>query len=385
MGRGPHTVPLRALLRHATPAGAGPAASPPPASRSLLGGGRPLASGGAEGHSCGSLAGGSAGEGGGRGGRPPAPPPRRASACLPLPPACPPGVYSCRGGCRAAAGVGRGPVGRQRVSAGGGGGEGRGTFPPWFAPPSSPGRPLIRPLRLRRPGRRRSAVGRQQAGRMGACLGRGAPAPRVQRPLRGGSGAAVSSVRLLPLLGLSGRGGGCVGGPLVPWRRLLTVGGGGGGRHGGPGPGGQPSAGRSHPSPAPLYLEPDPRAGPRWGPSSPRPSSLGAGRSGVAVRVSGQRLAGCGAAGSPPRSLSPPSLPREVARSPASYRTVGGAWVGGPSSPSHFLASAVWAVTCAAACVGAGAVAGAGCAGGSASGRGHCARPGGASCWRLHP
>ena len=79
---------------------------------------------------------------------------------------------------------------------------------PWFPPPSSPGQPLIRPLRLRRPGRRRSAVGRQQAGRVGACLGRGAPAPRVQRPLRGGCGAAVSSVRLRPLLGLSGRGRG---------------------------------------------------------------------------------------------------------------------------------------------------------------------------------
>ena len=132
-------------------------------------------------------------------------------------------------------------------------------------------------------------------------------------------------------------------------------------------------------------LEPDPRAGPRWGPSSPPPLSRGAGRQGAVVRVSGQRLAGCRAAGSPPRSLSPPSLPREVARAPSSRRTVGGAWVGGPSSPPHFLASAVWAVTCAAACVGAGAVAAAGCAGGSASGRGRCARPGGASCWRPHP
>ena len=157
---------------------------PPPASRSFLGGGGPpLGSGGAEGRACGSLAGGGAG-GGGWGGRPPTPSPRRASACLPLPPACPLGVYSCRGGCRAAAGVGRGPVGRRRVSAaGGGGGEGGKTPPPWFAPPSSPGRPLIRPLRSRRPGRRRSAVGRRQAGRVGACLGRSAPAPRVQRPL----------------------------------------------------------------------------------------------------------------------------------------------------------------------------------------------------------
>ena len=119
-----------------------------------------------------------------------------------------------------------------------------------------------------------------------------------------------------PALGPVWEGGGGGGGPLVPWRRLLTAG--GGGRHGSPGPGGQPSAGGSRPSPAPLYLEPDPRAGPRWGPSSPRPLSRGAGRPGVAVRVSGQWLAGCGAAGSPPRSLSPHSLPPEVARSLAS-------------------------------------------------------------------
>ena len=218
--------------------------------------------------------------------------------------------------------------------------------------------------------------------------GGGAPsAPRGRRTapvapqlggVRGGGGGAP-----LPALGPEWEGGGSGGGPLVPWRRLLTAE--GGGRHGSPGPGGQPSAGGSRPSPAPLYLEPDPRAGPHWGPSSPRPSSRGAGRPGAAVRVSGQRLAGCRAAGSPPRSLSPPSLPREVARSHASCRTVGGAWVGGPSSPPHSLASAVWAITCAAACVGAGAVAAAGCAGGSASRRGRCAKPGGASCWRPHP
>ena len=196
-------------------------------------------------------------------------------------------------------------------------------------------------------------------------------------PQLGGMGGGVGGPPPRPLSGLSGRGGGSGGGALVPWRRLLTAGGGGGMA--------VPSAGGSRPSPAPLYLEPDPRAGPCWGPSSPWLSSRGAGRPGAAVRVSGQRLAGCGAAGSPPRSLSPPSLPREVARSHASCRTVGGAWVGGPSSPPHSLAFAVWAITCAAACVGVGAVAAAGCAGGSASGRGRCAKPGGASCWRPHP
>ena len=214
---------------------------------------------------------------------------------------------------------------------------------------------------------------------------RGGRGPRLWLPSRGGCGGGGGGRGAAPppALGPVWEGGGSGGGPLVPWRHLLTAG--GGGRHGSPGPGGQPSAGGSRPCPASLYLEPEPRAGPRWGPSSPQPSSRGAGRPGVAVRVSGQQLAGCGAAGSPSRSLSPPSLPREVARSLASCRTVGGAWVGGPSFPPHSLASAVWAITCAAACVGAGAVAAAGCAGGSASGRGRCAKSGGASCWRPHP
>ena len=382
MGRGLHTVPLRALLRHAglgSPRGRDPRGSrsscipPPPRRAPFWGGG---------GVPCGSPAGGGAGGAGG-GAAPPPPRPVGRRPAFRCPRRAPPGytpAVGVAGGPRASGAVRSAADGS--VRRGGGGGN----PPALVRAPVFTGRPLIRPLRLcrpGRPGRRRSAVGWQQAGRVGACLRRGAPAPRVQRPLRGGCGVAVSSVRLRPLLGLSGRGGGEWGGPSGP---LATPPDGrGGGRHGGPGPGGQTSAGGSHPSPAPLYLEPDPRAGPRWGPSSPRPSSRSAGRPGAAVRVSGQRLAGCGAAGSPPLSLSPLSLPREVARSPASCRTVGGAWVGGPSSPPHFLVSAVWAVTCAAACVGAGAVAAAGCAGGSASGRGRCARPGGASCWRSHP
>ena len=57
----------------ATPAGAGPDASPPPPRRGPSGGGgRPLGSGGAEARSCGSLAGG--GAGGGDGGAAPPPP-----------------------------------------------------------------------------------------------------------------------------------------------------------------------------------------------------------------------------------------------------------------------------------------------------------------------
>ena len=232
--------------------------------------------------------------------------------------------------------------------------------------------------------RRRSAVGRAGAFERftgGACRSRGAPSTRAQRPSRGGCGAAVFSVCLRPLLGLRGRGGEG-GAPLVPWCRPLTAEGGG---LAAPAPGASRGPGGSHSSPAPLYLERDPRAGPRWGPVSPSPSARGAGRLGAAVRGSGQRLAGCGAVGSPPRSLSPPSLPRELARAPPSRRIVGGRGSGGPAPPPHSLASAVWAVTCAAARVVAGAVALAGCAGGSASGRGRCARPGGASCWRPRP
>ena len=66
-----------------------------------------------------------------------------------------------------------------------------------------------------------------------------------------------------------GGGGGSGGGPLVPWRCLSSAGGEGRGRHGSPGLGGQPSARGSRPPPAPLYREPDSRAGPRRGPSSP--------------------------------------------------------------------------------------------------------------------
>ena len=88
-------------------------------------------------------------------------------------------------------------------------------FPPWFAPPPSPGRPLKGPLRLRRPGRRRSAVGWQRAGRERAGGSPGALAAAAVPPHAGcsslsggGCGAAVSSACLRPLLGLRGRGGG---------------------------------------------------------------------------------------------------------------------------------------------------------------------------------
>ena len=170
-----------------------------------------------------------------------------------------------------------------------------------------------------------------------------------------------------------GGGGGSGGGPLVPWRCLLSAGGGGGAWQSWPR---GPAIGRGvAPFPRPPLLRAGFSRRPSLGPLIPRPLSRGAGRPGVAVRVSGQWLAGCGAAGSPPRSLSPHSLPREVARPLASCRTVGGAWAGGPSPPPNSPVPAVRAFTCAAACVGAGAAAAAGCAGGSASGRGRCAKP----------
>ena len=249
---------------------AGPAASPPPPRNAVPSGGGEasprLRWGG------GSLlwpqaGGGERGGGGAEGAATPPPRPvgrRPAICCLRR---APPGYTR-------AVGVARRPgaSGAVRSAANGsvrqGGGEG-GNLPALVRAPVSPGPASEGAAPFARPGRRRPAVGRQRAGRAGACLGRGAPPPRVQRPLQGRCGDAVSSVCLRPLLGLRGRGGGSGGGPLVPWRRPLTA---EGGRHGGPGPGGQPSARGSHSSPAPLYLGSDPRAGPRRGPSSPPPS-----------------------------------------------------------------------------------------------------------------
>ena len=219
------------------------------------------------------------------------------------------------------------------------GGEGRGGgIPlPWFAPPPSPGRPLKGPLRLRRPGRRRSAVGRQRAGRERAGGSPGVLAVAGVPPHPGCSGLC-GGVRGCCLFGLppsalgperEGRGG--RGGPLVPWRRPPTA---ARGRPGGPGPGGQPSAGGSHSSPAPLYLA---RAGPSCRPSlgSPVPLAVAA-RSwpaGAAVRVSGQRLVGCGAVGSPPRSLSPPTSRGRWHALLCHAVSWGGRGSGGPAPP----------------------------------------------------
>ena len=136
-------------------------------------------------------------------------------------------------------------------------------------------------------------------------------APQL-RWVRGGGGGGAAPP---PALGPVWEGGGegeWGGGALVPWRCLLSAKGGGAAWQSWPR---GPAIGQGV---APFPRPPLPRAGfsrrPSLGPLIPRPLSRGAGRPGVAVRVSGQWLAGCGAACFPPRLLSPPSLPREVAR-----------------------------------------------------------------------
>ena len=157
---------------------------------------------------------------------------------------------------------------------------------------------------------RRASCGWGRPPGPGGAEGRACGSPAGVGAGGGGGGGATPPPALGPVW--EAGGGRVGGGPWVPWRCLLSAK--GGGRLGGPGPGGQPSARGVAPFPRP----PLPRAGfsrsPSLGPLIPRPSSRGADMPGVAVRVSGQWLAGCGAAGFPPRLLSPHSLPREVAR-----------------------------------------------------------------------
>ena len=146
-------------------------------------------------------------------------------------------------------------------------------------------------------------------------------------PLRGGRRAAP----VAPLLWWVRGGGGVGGAPPCPPSGLCGGGGGLGGalwppgdasrRPGGRGGGGMavlPPRASHRPGGRALHPPPLSRAGwsrrPSPGPSPPRPLPRGAGRPGVAVGVSGQWLAGCGAAGSSPCLLPPHSLPREAAR-----------------------------------------------------------------------
>ena len=168
------------------------------------------------------LGGGSGGRGVG-GAAPPAPAPRPvgrwpAIRCLRR---APPGYTRAVGvaGRPRASGAARSAA-NGSVRRGGGGGVNPPALvrAPVFPRPASEGAAPFAPS-WAQPVRRLSAAGRAGAcGRLsrGACRGRGAPSSRVQRPLRGGCGAAVSSVCLRPLLGLRGRGGEVGGGLWSP-------------------------------------------------------------------------------------------------------------------------------------------------------------------------
>ena len=126
----------------------------------------------------------------------------------------------------------------------------------------------------------------------------GGGGPRLWLPSWGGCGGGGGATP--PALGpvWEGGGGGSGGGPPVPWRCPLSAKkkGGGGGRLGGPSPGGQPSARGVAPFPRPPLPSAGSSRSPSLGPLISRPLPRGAGWPGVAVRVSGQWLAGCGAA-----------------------------------------------------------------------------------------
>ena len=156
----------------------------------------------------------------------------------------------------------------------------------------------------------------------------GGGGPRLWLPCCGGCGGGGGAAS--PPALWSVRGGGGFGGGLWPPGDASR-------RPGGRGGGGMavlvPGA-RLRPGGRALHPPPLLRAGcsrrPSPGPSPPRPLPRGAGRPGVAAGVSGQWLAGCGAAGSSQRLLPRHSLPRGAARPRTSCHTVGGAWVRGP-------------------------------------------------------
>ena len=118
-------------------------------------------------------------------------------------------------------------------------------------------------------------------------------------PVGGGAPPALGGRRAAPVAPQLGwvRGGGEWGGSFGSLA-MPPVGqkGGGGGRLGGPSPGGQPSARGVAPFPRPPLRSAGSSRSPSLGPPISRPLPRGASRPGVAVRVSGQWLAGCGAA-----------------------------------------------------------------------------------------
>ena len=279
---------------------------------------------------------------------------RGPRACPPSSPVHPPLVYTGRW---AVVGAGRGLVGRRWVSAGEGGRE-VSTLRP--APPPSPGGHQGGPPRLPIPGRHRADAahgagaeppagsklcGSERAADRGrlarSCSRRGCGVPPwMQRPLRGAAGPPS----LWPASGRPWAGGGVKGGGGVEGRegsRLFPPGllappsTAAGGRPGGSGPG-RPAAdwgGVLFPRlPLALGRQTLAQALARV-PCSPRrrravPAGRGGGEGrcvlGAVVRVSGQRLAGCGAVGLPSGPVPSSSLPLEVARAPPPHCTVGG-------------------------------------------------------------
>ena len=224
----------------------------------------------------------------------------------------------------ASGGGGRGPCGRR---AGGGAGGGGGVAP---RPPCS--RSRRRPVVLL-PGSLRVAGALPS----GARLRSGLKCRPVVGGVRGGPwtaplGASSDLTPSLRHLG-AGRGYGRVmwGAASFLLRRARWGGAGAAWRPWSRGPAiGQGVA----PVIRPPYRELDARAGPRRGPHLPgRCRAAPAGRGWR--MVSGQWLAGCGAAGSSPRLAPPHPLPRVAARPRTSCRTVGGAWVRGPIPPSR--------------------------------------------------
>ena len=201
----------------ATPAGAGPAASPPPPRVAVPsgGGGRPLGSGGAEGRSCGSKAGGGRG-GGGVGGAPPRPVGRGPAFRCPR--RAPPGytrAVGVAGQPRASGAVRSAADGSVRREGGEGGGRNPPTlvrallFPGPASDKAAPFAPSWAP-----PVRRQPAAGRA-CGRL----------PRPWCPRTPGAAASSGGVRRRRFLGLppsalgpewEGGGGGEWGGPSGP-------------------------------------------------------------------------------------------------------------------------------------------------------------------------
>ena len=143
---------------------------------------------------------------------------------------------------------------------------------------------------------RRSSCGWGRPPGPGGAEGRACGSPAGVGAGGGGGGGHPACSRAC--VGGGGGGGGEWGGVLrfpgdAPCRPKKK---GGGGRLGGPSPGGQPSARGVAPFPRPPLPSAGSSRSPSLGPLISRPLPRGAGRPGVAVRVSGQWLAGCGAA-----------------------------------------------------------------------------------------